>query len=241
MEPRDRMEHQAARRSVFPRVPADSLLDLRGSHSRRTIRKMPLVRKNWTMLRMPFSRRPFLRRDSKHMKYLSNKPFTGGANSQAYVDRWEDTFGKQDPGTPCSPEPLLPPSPNRIFVPPCGEVENGSPCILPWNHLGKHYTAAERAAFQVNIAKREVERLDFLVSCKLLSSGDPQSCEGDGEVSKAKDRTPFEAVIDRQNTMAVLKRRLKRAYLDRLVLTLTEAEIFSLLLLFEGHEEPSHS
>ena len=28
------------------------------------------------------------------MKYLSSKPFTGGANSRAYVDRWEETFGK---------------------------------------------------------------------------------------------------------------------------------------------------
>ena len=81
----------------------------------------------------------------------------------------------------------------------------------------------------------------FLSAASCSRAATHSHARGDGEVSKAKDRTPFEAVIDRQNTMAVLKRRLKRAYLDRLVLTLTEAEIFSLLLLFEGHEEPSHS
>lgn len=37
------------------------------------------------------------------MKYLSSKPFTGGANSKAYVDRWEETFGKKNADT--SPEP----------------------------------------------------------------------------------------------------------------------------------------
>jgi hypothetical protein len=31
------------------------------------------------------------------MKYLSSKPFTGGVNSRAFVDRWEDTFGKPQP------------------------------------------------------------------------------------------------------------------------------------------------
>lgn len=30
------------------------------------------------------------------MKYLSSKPFTGGANSKAFVDRWEETFGRQE-------------------------------------------------------------------------------------------------------------------------------------------------
>ena len=49
------------------------------------------------MTGMHHPRRTLLRRDEKKMKYLSSKPFTGGANSRAYVDRWEEIFGKKDP------------------------------------------------------------------------------------------------------------------------------------------------
>ena len=30
------------------------------------------------------------------MKYLSSKPFTGGANSKAFVDRWDEAFGRKE-------------------------------------------------------------------------------------------------------------------------------------------------
>ena len=102
------------------------------------------------------------------MKYLSSKPFTGGANSKAFVDHWAESFGKKGSGS--------------IFT-------------SPW-------------------------------------------CDGNEEVSAAKDRTPF-TELDRQVAMAGLERRLKQAYLDRLFLTLTGEEIFSLLLLLQDLKNPA--
>ena len=163
------------------------------------------------------------------MKYLSSKPFTGGANSQAFVDRWDEAFGKKDSGTS---------APDSIPGRPCGTVENGSPCILRSEHGGGHYTEAEKAAFNASTAKREDENLDFLVRRRLESYGDPQPCDGDEEVSAAKERIPF-TEFDRQTAMIGLERRLKKACLDRLVLTLTEDEIFSLLLLFKDLKDPA--
>ena len=163
------------------------------------------------------------------MKYLSSKPFTGGANSQAFVDRWDEAFGKKNPSAP---------DPDSIPKRPCGTVENGSPCILRSEHGGGHYTEAEKAAFNASTAKREDENLDFLVRRRLESYGDPQPCDGDEEVSAAKERIPF-TEFDRQAAMIGLERRLKKACLDRLVLTLTEDEIFSLLLLLEDLKSPA--
>ena len=163
------------------------------------------------------------------MKYLSSKPFTGGANSQAFVDRWDEAFGKKNP---------MAENPIGLSASPwCGEVEECSPCILPTGHTGKHYTQAEREEFQSRTARREDENLDFLVGHKLQSRGDPQPCDGDGDVSSLKDRPPFSrpslAKIERHAILAGLERRVKRAYLDRLSLTLTDEEILSLLLLLQ--------
>ena len=163
------------------------------------------------------------------MKYLSSRPFTAGANSKAFVDRWDEAFGKKNPSAP---------DPDSIPKRPCGTVENGSPCILRSEHGGGHYTEAEKAAFNASTAKREDENLDFLVRRRLESYGDPQPCDGDEEVSAAKERIPF-TEFDRQATMIGLERRLKKAYLDQLVLTLTDAEIFSLLLLLKDLKDPA--
>ena len=153
------------------------------------------------------------------MKYLSGRPFTAGANSRAYVERWEETFGRKNP----KPTESI----DLCDSPWCGIVENGSPCILPSGHDGKHYTAAEKD-----------ENLDFLVGLKLESRDWPQPCDGDGDVSSSKDRPPFSrpslAKIERQAILEGLERRLKRVYLDRLSLTLTDEEILSLLLLFQN-------
>jgi hypothetical protein len=51
------------------------------------------------------------------MRYLSSKPFTGGANSKAFVDRWEETFGRKD----ASPEIAPPQGSPRADSP--GEIE----------------------------------------------------------------------------------------------------------------------
>ena len=162
------------------------------------------------------------------MKYLSSKPFTGGANSKAFVDHWAESFGKKGSGS--------------IFTSPwCGAMEKGSPCILPSEHEGKHYTQKDKAEFQAGKSRREDERLDFLVDWDVKARatlGDPQPCDGNEEVSAAKDRTPF-TELDRQVAMSGLERRLKQAYLDRLFLTLTGEEIFSLLLLLQDLKNPA--
>ena len=167
------------------------------------------------------------------MKYLSSKPFTGGANSKAFVERWEETFGKKDPG---------PPAPDRIPDHACDIVENGSPCILPTKHVGRHYTEAERTAWRVSSLRRDDDNLDFLVGCKLKSRDYPCPCDGDGEESALKDRTPaFEArhaEIERHGIMAGLELRVKKAYLFHIVLTLTDEEILSLLLMFQDRRKP---
>ena len=162
------------------------------------------------------------------MKYLSSKPFTGGANSKAFVDRWDEAFGKKNPSTS---------APDSIPGKPCGTVENGSPCILRSGHGGGHYTEAEKMVSLAGVASREDENLDFLVGLKLESRDYPLPCDGDGDVSSSKDRPPFSrpslAQIERQAILAGLERRVKKAYLDRLSLTLTDEEILSLLLLFQ--------
>ena len=163
------------------------------------------------------------------MKYLSSKPFTGGANSKAYVDRWEEIFGKKDPE---------PSDPFRYPDHPCCGIRvKESPCILPPEHSGGHYTQSERTDWRARTSNRDDERLDILVDGKLRSYKDPHPCDGDAEVSAAKDRTPFTA-IDRQIAMAGLERRLKEAYLDQHALTLDVDEIFLLVLLFRERREP---
>ena len=166
---------------------------------------------------------PKHRRDCETMKYLSGKPFTAGANSRAYVDRWEETFGRKDMSDPDPPA-----LPDRL----CAVMEDGSPCILHLNHMCQHYTSAEKAAYQAAVSRREDERLDFLVNCRLKSFGDPQPCDGDGEISSAKERS-FPSDLDRRATMIELVRRLKYACLNRQILTLAEGEIVSLLLLLQ--------
>ena len=57
-----------------------------------------------------------------------------------------------------------------------------------------------------------------------------------------KDRTPaFEArraEIERHGIMAGLELRVKKAYLFHIVLTLTDEEILSLLLMFQDRRKP---
>jgi hypothetical protein len=162
------------------------------------------------------------------MKYLSSKPFTGGANSQAFVDRWDEAFGKKD-DAPLDPDKL------------CEDVVEGSSCRLPFEHGGKHYTQKEKAEFQANKARREAARLDFLADWELKSRvvlGELPYCDGDAEVSAAKDRTPFTS-IDRHVTMVGLERKLKQSYLDQVELTLSREEIFVLLLMFQDLRNPS--
>ena len=166
------------------------------------------------------------------MKYLSSKPFTAGANSKVFVDRWDETFGKKNPST-SAPDSI----PERL----CGTVENGSPCILRSCHEGSHYTEAEKAASQASIARREDERLDFLVGLKLESRDCPRPCDGDDDVASSKDLPPFSktslAKFERQAILAGLERRVKKVYLDRLSLTLTDEEILSLLLLLQDRSK----
>jgi hypothetical protein len=115
----------------------------------------------------------------------------------------------------------------------CGVLIAGSPCVLPMGHVGKHYTQAEREAWAADIAHRADERLDFLASHKLRSLGYPQPCDRDDGVSAAKDGEPLTG-NDRKIIMIGLRRRLKEACLDRRTITLSEEEINSLLLDFEG-------
>lgn len=70
------------------------------------------------------------------MKYLSSKPFTGGANSKAFVDRWDEAFGRKEAA----------PAPGPVACDGVEEVSAGKDRTSP--------TALDRDVIMIGLVRR---------------------------------------------------------------------------------------
>ena len=144
------------------------------------------------------------------MKYLSKSPFTGGANSRAYVTNWEEIFGPGRKGS-------VPEDPDCGQDGKSGERSDGSPSVVvDLRTLGDMLSGVgSLPPSRVVLGKDWISFLSRLIVMVR-------------KVSNSHDR--WDVLIRRLRASTSLRRT------DRLPFVLNESEMFEVLTLLDTIE-----